>query len=326
MVNVRELLVPVGVRRKGKVLDFQGVTVHNVDNESTRANADANARYQASTPDYKTAKGGTASWHYTVDEKEIVRSIPEDEVAYHCGNNEGNNTTVSVEICDNADGDILKATDNAAELTADILKRHGHTKAVWGENLFQHHDWANKNCPSKIRAGKPYGWEAFVAKVNEFMGAELTPVPTPGEPTTYDWEAGRNMYRGCHVELQNYMNFRTGPGENHPVIRKLYNGTKLALLENCGGDWLNVYNLETGEQGYVSDQWIVFDSMMKGEDVRGLQKAINKHTGLGISEDATLGDKTAAGIVELQRKLGLNMDGQAGRKTVTAAGGKWTGK
>lgn len=180
MVNVRELLVPVGVRRKGKVLDFQGVTVHNVDNESSGANADANVRYQASTPDYKTAKGGTASWHYTVDEKEIVRSIPEDEVAYHCGNNEGNNTTVSVEICDNADGDILKATDNAAELTADILKRHGHTKAVWGENLFQHHDWANKDCPSKIRAGKPYGWETFVAKVNEFMGAEESaPQPTP---------------------------------------------------------------------------------------------------------------------------------------------------
>lgn len=158
------------------------------------------------------------------------------------------------------------------------------------------------------------------------LGNNPQPAPAPSEPADSDWEAGRNMYRGCHVELQKYMNFRTGPGEEHSVIRKLYNGTKLVLLENCGNGWLNVYNLETKEQGYVSDQWIVFDGMMRGEDVRGLQRAINKHTGLGISEDATLGDKTAAGIVELQRRLGLNMDGQAGRKTVTAAGGKWTGK
>ena len=69
MVNVRELLVPIGARRKGKALNFKGVTIHNVDNESSGADADANARYQANTPNYKTSSGGTSSWHYTVDEK-----------------------------------------------------------------------------------------------------------------------------------------------------------------------------------------------------------------------------------------------------------------
>ena len=198
-------------------------------------------------------------------------------------------------------------------ITRDVAQHYGITEII------RHKDVSDTDCP-----GQYYPFDEIKAYA---LGWPIEiPTPTPSEPATSDWEAGRNMYRGCHVELQNYMNFRTGPGDNYTKIRKLYNGTELVLLENCGNGWLNVYNLETGEQGYVSDQWIVFDSMMSGEDVRGLQKAINKHTGLGISEDATLGDKTAAGIVELQKRLGLNMDGQAGRKTVTAAGGKWTGK
>ena len=150
------------------------------------------------------------------------------------------------------------------------------------------------------------------------------PTPAPKPETGTKWEANHTMYRPCHVAVNNYMNFRTGPGTGHSVIRRLYNGAKLAFLENCGNGWLNVYNIETQEQGYVSDQWIVFDGMMRGEDVRGLQRAINRLTGLGLAEDAALGDKTAYGIVQLQKSLGLKEDGQAGHDTVTAAGGQWT--
>lgn len=157
-------------------------------------------------------------------------------------------------------------------------------------------------------------------------GAEQSPA-TPQEPEKdAAWNVDHTLYRPCHVELKNYMNFRTGPGEEHSVIRRLHNSDKLVLLENCENNWLKVLFLETGEQGYVFSEWIVFDGMMRGEDVRGLQRAINKHTGLGISEDAALGDKTAHGIVQLQKALGLKQDGQAGKDTVTAAGGKWTKK
>ena len=158
-------------------------------------------------------------------------------------------------------------------ITRDVAQHYGITQII------RHKDVKDTDCP-----GQYFPFDEIKAyALGQDVPQPSTPAPAPSEPATSDWEAGRNMYRGCHVELQNYMNFRTGPGENHSVIRKLYNGTKLVLLDNCGNGWLNVYNLETGEQGYVSDQWIVFDEMMSGEDVRGLQKAINKYTGLGIS-------------------------------------------
>ena len=44
----------------------------------------------------------------------------------------------------------------------------------WGiglSNVKQHNYWSGKDCPRKIRAGKPYSWEVFAAKVQAFRDA-----------------------------------------------------------------------------------------------------------------------------------------------------------
>jgi N-acetylmuramoyl-L-alanine amidase CwlA len=171
-------LVSKGTRRRrgNKLKSFVGVTIHNVGNNSRGANADANARYQKNS-----ANDAANGWHFTVDEKEIVRSIPEDEIAEHSGKRLGNDTTVGIEICDNVDGNALEATNNGAWLAAKLLKDRGISKAVWKQNIFQHNDWTGKDCPAQIRRGNPYNWATFVNKVNEYMGAggaETTPVPS----------------------------------------------------------------------------------------------------------------------------------------------------
>lgn len=73
--------------------------------------------------------------------------------------------TINIEICDNADGDIRKATDNAVELCADILRRNGITDV--NGHLFQHNHWTGKDCPYDIRRGNPYDWGTFCNKVQE---------------------------------------------------------------------------------------------------------------------------------------------------------------
>lgn len=172
-MNIRLALIPIGVTRKGNMLgSFSGVTIHNTGNHDAGANADAAARTL-----YNSASSSIAGFHYVVDDSEIVCAIPENEVAEHCGTRQGNDATVSIEICCNADGDILAATELAARLAADILKRRGYRKAVWKENLFQHNDWSGKDCPEELRRGNPYGWDAFVEKVNGWILA-------PPEPTT----------------------------------------------------------------------------------------------------------------------------------------------
>lgn len=148
---------------------FRGVTIHNTSNYSNGANAIAHANLLRGSWKYRTT-----SWNYVVDENYAVRCVPENEVAW-CqgdGNGDGNMKTISIEICDNADGDIRKATDNAVELTADILRRNGVTNV--SGYLWQHNDWTGKDCPYDIRRGNPYDWNTFVTKVQE----KLTP-PKP---------------------------------------------------------------------------------------------------------------------------------------------------
>nr|WP_122011737.1 N-acetylmuramoyl-L-alanine amidase [Maliibacterium massiliense] len=176
MVPTRTCLSPISAARGGqKLRAFRGVTIHNTGNPGAGAGADNHAAYLQGSGQHKTA-----SWHYAVDDKAITQSIPEDEVAWHAGdgNGDGNRATVAIEICINPESDLARATDNTAELAADILRRHGMTTAAG--HLFQHHDWSGKNCPAQLRAGQPYSWDAFVAKVQQHLsGATPAPAPVP---------------------------------------------------------------------------------------------------------------------------------------------------
>lgn len=75
--------------------------------------------------------------------------------------------TINIEICDNADGDIRQATDNAVILVADILRRNGITNV--NGHLFQHNHWTGKDCPYDIRRGNPYDWGTFCSKVQQAL-------------------------------------------------------------------------------------------------------------------------------------------------------------
>ncbi len=204
-MKIIDMMLPPGsLGRPGTPLDFKGVTIHNTGNPSPGANALANVHYML-----ENAHNMYNSWHYTVDEGHIIRSVPENEEAYHTGNREGNHTTVGIEITENSDGNILKATNNAAWLAADILRRHGIGKAVWKQNIFQHHDWTGKDCPDQIRRGNPYGWTEFVDRVNMYLS-----MPELSRILQYDPSA---LMRGNDVlELQKRLRalgFHPGPAD-----------------------------------------------------------------------------------------------------------------
>ena len=136
-----------------------GVTIHNTDNSGVGADAQAHANLLKNS-----WKNKQQSWHFAVDEDGAYQSIPTDEIAWHAGDGgtgKGNTQTIAIEICMNSDGNLEKATDNAAQLAAQQLKEKG----LSADKIYQHHDWSGKNCPSQIRAGKPYSWSTFKTKV-----------------------------------------------------------------------------------------------------------------------------------------------------------------
>lgn len=143
---------------------FRGVSIHNTSNWSNGANALAHANLLRGGWKYKYV-----SWNYVVDKDYAVRCVPENEVAW-CqgdGSGDGNMKTISIEICDNADGNITQATDNATMLAADILRRNGVSNAR--SFLFQHNNWTGKDCPYDMRRNNPYSWETFINKVQSFL-------------------------------------------------------------------------------------------------------------------------------------------------------------
>lgn len=167
-MNIIQDFIPAGrANRPGKqLIGPKYITIHDSGNASAGADALAHARYLKGD----SAAGRPASWHFTVDDTNVIQHLPLSEVAWHAGdgNGPGNTSSISIEICENADGDRPKAEDKAAELAAFLLK----TYKLPVEAVVQHNKWSGKNCPHIIR-GRPGGWEVFLQKVRDRMSQEV---------------------------------------------------------------------------------------------------------------------------------------------------------
>lgn len=136
------------------------VVIHETDNWNAGADAAAHADFLSfNSP-------STTAWHYTVDDHEIYHHIPDNEVAYHAGDGaagDGNLHGIGVEICVNEDGNFEAAFDNAAKLTAYLVKEYGLSL----NDVKMHYDFSGKNCPSGIR--RDGRWKEFKARVAQYL-------------------------------------------------------------------------------------------------------------------------------------------------------------
>lgn len=139
------------------------IVVHNTANDATARNEIA----------YMTNNNYETSFHYAVDDKEIVQGIEENRNAWHAsdGNGVGNREGIAIEICYSKSGGdrFIKAEQNAVELIVDILKRYG-----WGiDRVTKHQDYTNKYCPHRTL---DMGWDRFLnmikAKMNPITSIE----------------------------------------------------------------------------------------------------------------------------------------------------------
>ncbi|MBG9945567.1 N-acetylmuramoyl-L-alanine amidase [Brevibacillus formosus] len=148
-MNIKDMYLTNKNARPGTRITPRGVVIHWTANEGKGANAVANRNYFNKPTTIPSA-------HYCVDDKQIIRCLPENEMGYHVGaksykpeaikrlSSYPNNCTIGIEMCVNKDGDFSQMYQNTLELTADILKRYG-----WGvEHLWRHFDITGKNCPA----------------------------------------------------------------------------------------------------------------------------------------------------------------------------------
>lgn len=145
-----------------------GFCVHNTANNASAANEIK----------YMISNNNQVSYHYAVDEKEVIQGLPTNRNAWASGdgaNGNGNRKYIHIEIC-RSTGDLAtfkQCEQNCAEFLAKELKSRG-----WGvDKVKKHQDFSNKYCPHKTL---DLGWDRFIKLVQ----AELDKLNKPTTSTT----------------------------------------------------------------------------------------------------------------------------------------------
>lgn len=103
-----------------------------------------------------------ASWHFTVDEKEIYQAQSCNFEMWHAGDSTGNKNSIGIEICQSDS----KATQeqiylNAIELVKMLMKYY----KLDTSKVVQHNKWSGKSCPDYLRRSvHGYSWNWFIDK------------------------------------------------------------------------------------------------------------------------------------------------------------------
>lgn len=138
------------------------IVVHNTANN-------ASARNEIN---YMISNENQVSFHFAVDDREVIQGIPLNRNAWHAGDGAegiGNREGIAIEICyskDDADLEkFLLAEQRAAQLIAELLKERN-----WDvTKVTKHQDYSGKYCPHRTL---DLGWERFVNLVKEKMNEE----------------------------------------------------------------------------------------------------------------------------------------------------------
>lgn len=156
--------IPEGSRaRPGEKREIKYLVIHETDNFSAGADA---AAHNSFIHQNANAESGIVSWHYTVDDHEIYHHLPDNETAYHAGDqmekNGGNMNGVGIEMCVNEDGNYEQTLINTEKLCARLLLEYGLDP---DKALKKHQDFSGKVCPAKlINDGR---WDEFCAAVKQ---------------------------------------------------------------------------------------------------------------------------------------------------------------
>lgn len=157
--------------KQGKI---QNIVVHWVGNANTSAIANRNY-----FENLKDTHFTYASSHYIIGlNGEIIRCIPDDEIAFHAGSYSMNRKSIGIEDCHpDWNGQFNENTYNSlVELCASLCKQYN----IDINNVIRHYDVTEKCCP-KYYVEHPDAWQQFKQDVyNKIQGGDV-PVPKPPE-------------------------------------------------------------------------------------------------------------------------------------------------
>lgn len=224
------------------------IVVHNTAN-------DASARDEIA---YMISNNNETSYHFAVDDKEVVQGLPLDRNGWHAGDGlgPGNMRGIGIEICYSKSGGsrFIAAEKLAAKLIAQLLKERG-----WGIGaVTKHQDYMDKYCPHRTL---DMGWQRFLNMVSDELAAlNGTPTSTPSKPAESLPDV---FYRvktkavGWLPQIKNLEDYAGIPGQ--AVTGFMVKASKGSIKYRAhikGGSWLpwvTGYNVKDAVNGFAGD-------------------------------------------------------------------------
>ena len=207
------------------------VVIHNTANDAPAANEISYMRYN----DLEI------SFHYAVDDVNIVQGIPENRNAWASGDGhrKGNMEGIHIEICYSKSGGekFDKAEQNAAEFTASLLKKYG-----WGiDKMTKHRDYDGKYCPHRTL---DRGWQRFLSMVKRYMEPAKTPVASKFTPYL--------IRKNCRDAL----NIRKGPSTNYGILGQIKDTLRYTIVEERSGPGSHKGWGRLKAGGWIAMDWV----------------------------------------------------------------------
>ncbi len=158
LLNIEDQLIkPDRPNRPGVVINPTSITIHNTSNTDAGAYAQAHSNFVRNVGHYvKNDVKNWVSWHFTVDDKTVIRQLPENEKAFHAGE-EANLQSIAIEICMHQGIDQELANEKAACLCALLCIGYNIQPA----QIVTHQHWTGKKCPVLLLDS----WDDFIARV-----------------------------------------------------------------------------------------------------------------------------------------------------------------
>ncbi|MGG3030768.1 N-acetylmuramoyl-L-alanine amidase [Bacillus stercoris] len=285
------------------------ITIHNTANDASAANEIS----------YMKNNSSSTSFHFAVDDKQVIQGIPTNRNAWHTGdgtNGTGNRKSIGVEICYSKSGGArYKAAEKLAiKFVAQLLKERG-----WGvDRVRKHQDWNGKYCPHRILSeGRWNQVKDAIEKELKAFGGKTNISSRSSSGSTYTVKKGDTLSKIAKAEGVSVANLQSWNNIKDP--NKIKVGQKLKLT----GSGTSSTKPSSKKTSYALPSGIykVTSPMRKGDDVRQIQKVLAalyfypdkgaKNNGI----DGVYGPKTANAVKRFQSMYGLTQDGIYGPDT-----------
>ena len=261
------------------------ICVHETDNKSKGAGARRHAEAQflghlGTSVQYYAGSDGI---YQAAEHTDGTYSIGTEYGGNHAIHDASNRNTINIEICVNADGDYMKARQNAIELVKHLMQVTG----IPAERVIRHFDAKGKHCPRKMM-DNPELWEDFKRQVAGKSAPAVTQ-PENKNPALPEENKEKEVW------------YRVGTGWKNGICQNqtgAYHNKKFAIADCRPGQ--KVFD-EKGKAIYSGENAAVQEPEVSAAGYTQKQFVIDVQKATGSNPDGVAGDETIGNTVTVSR-------------------------